>query len=421
VQAAELLDLLSALNVRVEVFAKCFADRCVDADPWYGGRYLKTPPEGSWRILWSRAAGESPAGGAELEQLDAEGEAANRGMWLPGSNAFIPSDLALRDYTLGSSPEFPLELTIPAQGIARVFHRQDDRFRQPKAVIAFRIHSPMLSHDATSYLRGQIWCSCVAEELNEYAYNARSAGLAYGLSALPSGLELSVSGFRDKLPVLLGCVAQKMRDATALSPSTFEIVRDRYERGLRNRVYKQRPVDLAARKVRESLGSLRFRAEDLLEELGSLKLSDFDGESSRLLDECRVEALVIGDLCQQEAFELVAVASKALGVPVVPDALPERSEAELPPGRTVWHIDGTNDEERNNCVRLEIQLPADMNNYVYASLLVRMLSHPLLRGIAHEAAARLPRVDVVGVARGLPLHNLFGADRVPARVREGSD
>merc|ERR1740121_1525304 len=98
--------------------------------------------------------------------------------------------------------------------------------------------------------------------------------------------------------------------------------------------------------------------------------SDLDGESGRLLDECRVEALVTGNAAAADAAAVARLAGAELRAARVPEALPARAEAELPPGYTVWRIDGTNKEERNNNVRLEMQLPLDLDNYVYASLLV---------------------------------------------------
>ncbi|CAE8632514.1 unnamed protein product, partial [Polarella glacialis] len=126
---------------------------------------------------------------------------------------------------------------------------------------SFRIHSSAAAQDAASYLRCQVWCSCVVEALNEFAYDAQSAGLSYSLGAVPGGLELSVSGFSEKLPLLLDAVARKMLETSSVEPGTFAIVRDRYERGLRNRSLKQRPCDLAARKTRELRHSLGFTTE----------------------------------------------------------------------------------------------------------------------------------------------------------------
>ena len=44
------------------------------------------------------------------------------------------------------------------------------------------------------------------EELNEYAYDAESAGLSYHLAADQRGINLEVGGYNDKLPILLKTV-----------------------------------------------------------------------------------------------------------------------------------------------------------------------------------------------------------------------
>merc|ERR1712039_836359 len=42
-------------------------------------------------------------------------------------------------------------------------------------------------------------------------------------------------------------------------------------------------------------------------------------------------------------------------------------------GYTVWHIDGTDSEERNNAVHLEMHMPSTVRNVALASLVVRIL------------------------------------------------
>eukprot|EP00928_Gymnodinium_smaydae_P098736 TRINITY_DN9246_c0_g5_i1.p1 TRINITY_DN9246_c0_g5~~TRINITY_DN9246_c0_g5_i1.p1 ORF type:complete len:1073 (-),score=197.76 TRINITY_DN9246_c0_g5_i1:187-3405(-) len=372
----DVLQRLSVDGVRVELTSKALADRCPETDPWYSGRYARLPLEQEWRETWAKAlqpvSPDGVRGEGELE--DAEAQASALGMRMPRPNPFVPKDLSLRKHTQITAPPAPHELSQPVPGIVRVFHRQDDRFKQPKNTVGFVIHSPVAVEDAANYLRCQLWCNAVMEELNEFSYDARTAGLSYHLGAFAGGMELTVSGFNDKLPLLLEVVTKKMHDTSTISPATFAIVRDRMERGLKNRAVKQRPCDYASRKARSLKHRPVFSVEEQLEALASISIEDVAAVGGKVLAASRVEALMTGNLHSDEAAEIAAIAARELHTPVLPVLAPPRAEMELPPGRTLWILDGTNDEERNNNVRLELQIPATLHNSIYTSLFVRMVS-----------------------------------------------
>ncbi|SCO54130.1 related to insulysin precursor (metalloendopeptidase) [Fusarium fujikuroi] len=73
----------------------------------------------------------------------------------------------------------------------------------------------------------------VRDALEEYSYDAELAGLQYNVSLDSCGLFLDVSGYNDKLPLLLEQVVTTMRDLN-IKKDRFEIVRERLIRGCRN-------------------------------------------------------------------------------------------------------------------------------------------------------------------------------------------
>jgi len=364
--AAGILELLTPDTVRVELVAKSLEGRCTQHDPWYGGRFLRLPLEERWRAAW---------GGEDAHDVDPALAAADHGLRLPQPNPFLPEDLSLRALPAELS-SWPLEL--PQGGAApaslRHFHRQDDRFKQPKAWLAFRFHSPAAAMDAASHLRCRVWCSSVIEELNEYSYDAADAGLSYALYSVPGGFELAVVGFNDKLALLLRTVVKKMRTTSSLTASTYRIVCDRLERSLTNQAFKQRPCDQASRKARELRFSLGFPPEDQLAALRAMSTTDLDNEHSRLLSACHLEVLSTGNLSTEDAEAAVAIVVEELHLERSLQRLPMRAEAMLPPGRTLWRIDGTDSEEQNNCVRCELQLPLNLDSAAKVAILVRILS-----------------------------------------------
>ncbi|CAL1166766.1 unnamed protein product [Cladocopium goreaui] len=357
VKVVDYLQHLTVDQVRVELVSKKFEDRCTKKDPWYGGKYYRAPLEASWLEAWRRV--EIP-GSANVK-------AQEFGLRLPKPNVFVPQDISVSPPGIPGSP-WPERLAATGRSY-QIFHRKDDRFLQPKTLVAFNVHCPRTFQDALRHLLTTIWCSCIEEELNEFAYDASQAGLAYSLDSSVTGMSLMVAGFSDKLPVLLEAVVSRM--GKAVSSSSFDIVLDRYQRHLRNVALKQRPCDLALRKSTELTRQNHFSTEEMLAVIDQVRLEDVQSEHQRLFRDAFFETLVTGHAGTAEAEQLAEHLA-----PLVPGgrAPEDPEEAEFPEGQTLWIIPGTNPEERNNCVLMELQLPGNLQGSVFTALLVRMLN-----------------------------------------------
>jgi insulysin len=58
----------------------------------------------------------------------------------------------------------------------------------------------------------RLYTAIVNDALNEYSYDAELAGLVYSFEASSLGFSVSISGYNDKLHVLLRDVLVKARD-----------------------------------------------------------------------------------------------------------------------------------------------------------------------------------------------------------------
>lgn len=73
----------------------------------------------------------------------------------------------------------------------------------------------------------------VEEALSEYSYAASLAGLSYSVGNDTEGIQVVVSGYSDKLPLLLEVVVRQMKEFVA-DEKQFEIVHDRLTRAYKN-------------------------------------------------------------------------------------------------------------------------------------------------------------------------------------------
>jgi insulysin len=124
---------------------------------------------------------------------------------------------------------------------------------------------PLADCTAVAAIKSQIFASLVEESLASYSYDATLAGLAYSVGNEVDGLELVVSGYSDKLPLLLKVVLEKLRDFEA-DPKQFEVVHERLTRAYKN-TKQNNPSTMADSHLRHLTRQTHWTFDDRLEVL----------------------------------------------------------------------------------------------------------------------------------------------------------
>lgn len=127
---------------------------------------------------------------------------------------------------------------------SRLFYKKDDTWLIPRAAVYFLLNScapsrsspaiaaltlprsPFVDQSASSAIKSQIFTNLVEEALTEYSYDATLAGLGYSVGTDKNGIQVFVSGYNDKLSVLLGVVLEKMKNLE-VDPARFALIHDR--------------------------------------------------------------------------------------------------------------------------------------------------------------------------------------------------
>jgi insulysin len=171
---SQLAEMLQVSSVRVSHQAKSLEDQCTDKDTSYGSPMLFKAIDPTWLEAWHSA------------QKVANGEAAVKaaaelGMSMLKPNPFIPEDLSLKALP-AENPALPVRIEVPvsaggASPVSAIFHRQDDTFKLPKAEGVCQIWTPFVMSSVANYVKCELWCRCVTEALNVYAYDAEIAVL----------------------------------------------------------------------------------------------------------------------------------------------------------------------------------------------------------------------------------------------------
>jgi len=365
---SSVLARLTLESVRVSHQAKCLADKCTEKDTSYDSPMAFLPLEAEWLEKWSAAL--LPGDGSAEAAVNA---AAAMGLHLPKPNPFIPEDLSLRELP-AEPPLLPVLLESSIPPVARIFHRQDDTFKQPKAYVTFQIYSPFAMQNVETCTAAEIWCRCVEEALSEFAYDAEVAGVKYSLALRSGAISLVVAGFNDKLSVLLSAVTEKMRSMAEVPSNVFDIVADAYGDEIRNTAFHSPPYSQCGMRFTElSTQGSSFPSYLRCQAFQSLKREDLSGMPDKLFEACHVEAVMLGNLNRDDAHTLAATLVKGLNLKNSLESLPVRAEARLPSGSTLWDLPSTDDQDPNHAVFLRIQIPESLEADMMLGLLSKVL------------------------------------------------
>ncbi|MEH6449237.1 MAG: insulinase family protein [Oleispira sp.] len=228
-------------------------------------------------------------------------------LFLPKANPFIPSSFALTD-----APAQDIPTTLIDETGLRLWYYPEQEFRLPKAKVFINLHNQDVANNAKDRIIAQLFSHSVNELISSYTYPAYVAGLNYQLHASGRGLELSMSGYHDKLHVLLEKIVDTMASLTAENVSEEEF--KRYQAQLKRRLENQlkaKPYERTISELRRWLRNPSFSQQELIAALDTVTLEDVLAFNTRLKQSLYVDSYVHGTLEPEAAKAISEVLKKA--------------------------------------------------------------------------------------------------------------
>lgn len=161
-------------------------------------------------------------------------------------------------------------------------------------------HSPLVYATPAGTVTTRLYCELVKDALSAYAYDAEVAGLDYSVSGSSVGIEVELSGYNDKMAVLLEKVLTKMKDLEVLE-DRFKVIKERTLKAYRNWIYQQ-PYHQVGEFTRYLNAQTIWMHEDVLPELEAITIEDVKLFYPKVLRTVHIEALVHGNLYKEVCF-----------------------------------------------------------------------------------------------------------------------
>lgn len=241
-------------------------------------------------------------------------------------------------------------MTLPTNKLLTIFCKLDDTFWVPKANLFVNCRNTLPNATAENSLKARLFTDVVRDALEEYSYDAELAGLDYSISSHSMGIEIAVSGYNDKLPVLLEKVLVTMRDLE-IKPERFEIIKERLLRGLKNWDFQQ-PFNQVGDFTRWLNSEKGYINEQILAELPHLTAADIQQFFPHLLRQMHIETFVHGNLYKEDALKLTDHIENILKPRVLPQTQwPITRTLVFPPGGNfVYHKTLKDPANVNHCI-----------------------------------------------------------------------
>lgn len=342
-------------NYRLTIVSQNYPGDWDQKEKWYGTEYKVQPIPPDFEAAVKRAG-------------DTTSKTRIPELFLPHVNEFIPTKLDVEKREVPEPSKAP-KLIRNDEG-ARTWWKKDDQFWVPKGNVIVTMRNPLASATPANGVKTKMYCELVKDALVEYSYDAEIAGLEYGLASYGMGLDIDVSGYSDKMAVLLEKVLISMRDLE-VKPDRFKIVKERILRSYRNWNFQQ-----PYRQVGDYLSWLTKEKgwinEQYLAELVHVNAEDISNFYPQLLDQMHIEMLCHGNVHKEDAARMTDLIQTTLKPRTLPQSLWQiRRNLILPQGCDYTYQRTLGDPANvNHCIEYYVQVGSLKDRGLIAKLLL---------------------------------------------------
>lgn len=208
------LSYLRADNMQVTIFSKKEVNG--ETEPYYGIAY--------------KAENFGPGFAEELKNQEILSD-----FKYPVANPYVPSQFDLIQPPKISEPQQELY-----KKFSKLYWQTDTDLGIPKASVSLSFISDVIHGKPENYLLAKLFCALKKEELNEWGYPVRLAGLSYNLTHGYNTITLDVSGYSHHLTDLLNNLIKddkhsRRLDSVKIEPETFDEIKRKMKKNIINK------------------------------------------------------------------------------------------------------------------------------------------------------------------------------------------
>ncbi|EDV96470.1 GH16264 [Drosophila grimshawi] len=304
-------------------------------EPWFGTHYMGIDMPEKWQAMWL-----NPQPHPELK--------------LPEPNPFITTDFTVHWLEEGK-PHIPRRpKALIRNDLCELWYRPDDTFLLPDGFINLYLITPILRRSPLDYISAVLFTYLVEFSIAERLYPALMAGLSYGLETADKGLVLRVSGYNQKLPLLLEIIMQVMQ-TLEIDPAQVLSFKELKKRQLFNALITGKSLNLDLRLT--VLEHMRFSLLQKYNAIDSITVDDVQSFKDNFHKKMYVQCLIQGNFTEQEARDVMQKVHDIYHSAKVENLQEQHNRlVQLPLGQHYLRVRTLNEDDPNTIVSNYYQL-----------------------------------------------------------------
>lgn len=220
------------------------------------------------------------------------------GNHLPHTNPYLVTELNLLSDTEHMSKP---QLVVQQSGF-KLWFKADTDFKTPKGHIFVQLNLPRCIQSVADMASSRLWLELFQDQVNESFYAATTAGLTYHLHVQHNGISVHSSGLAGNQIKLVTDLLSQMASCQFEQPR-FDEIKRQLIRHWQNHS-KNKPVSKLFSQLSSLLQPLNPDIDRLAGALQQLHYDDFLRFHQQLLQQVHLDAFMVGNWRQTDAFEL---------------------------------------------------------------------------------------------------------------------
>ncbi|CAI4047023.1 hypothetical protein SKDZ_12G4150 [Saccharomyces kudriavzevii ZP591] len=224
----------------------------------------------------------------------------NPALNLPRPNEFVSTNFKV-DKIDGVKPlEEPMLLL--SDGVSRLWYKKDDRFWQPRGYIYLSFKLPHTHASIINSMLSTLYIQMVNDALKDLQYDADCAGLRISFNKTNQGLDITASGYNEKLIILL---TRFLQGVISFEPkkNRFEILKDKTIRHLKNLLYEV-PYSQMSNYYNSLINERSWSTAEKLQVFEKLSYEQLINFIPTIYEGAFFETLIHGNIKREEAMEV---------------------------------------------------------------------------------------------------------------------
>lgn len=275
---------------------------------------------------------------------------------MPPPNEFICTNFDIIAQDLDPSKLPPSPKKVFDTELCECFYKIDAIFKLPHALIYVYLVSPRTISSVRDMTLTSLYSMIVKHYMTEKLYPAVCAGLGYQLYSEEKGMLLKLSGYNEKLPLLVDIITKDLKNiGDLMQPDVFETYRKQYKKLCYNNLISSKFLNKDCRlNIVEESHKLFY---DRYVEADNISFEHLVSFSNDFLKQLKIQILVQGNINEATAVQVANCVMTNLNCSAIDKGAKIESRAyKIPQGSNVLCVKSMLPNDKNSTTTNYIQI-----------------------------------------------------------------